>query len=569
MALRALRAESLTGQSQSADRSFLKMEGTVVRLSRRELIAAMLGAPALLNGCSTDVEVPLDGELYGQSLDIGHRLRDGFRPRPSSHDWQQVDVAIVGAGAAGLSAAWKLQRAGCSDFVVLELEPEVGGTSRSGRSNVSSYPWGAHYVPVPLASNIPLIELLAEMGVVESIARDGSPVIAEQFLCRDPEERLFFQGKWIEGLYPLTEASAEDLQELDAFRHEIDRWVEWRDAIGRRAFAIPTRLSTDDPTVRELDRQSMASWMRQHGWKSSRLFWLVDYCCRDDFGLSAEHTSAWAGLLYFVARLKNRGAEPQPFITWPEGNGRIIAHLASHAGERIRTRMAVTQISPVVSHDGESVELICYDVHTQAVSGLRARRVIYALPQFLTTRLIDGFVARTGRQTNEFDYGSWFVANLHLRGRLREVGFPQCWDNVIYDSRSLGYVVATHQTGQDHGPTVLTWYYSLADVDSRGLRESLLQATWSELADVVLADLERPHPEIRGLVERLDIFRWGHAMIRPKPGFITSLQRQAAQKPDGPIHFANTDLSGVALFEEAFDHGCRAAEEVLRSMGDV
>jgi hypothetical protein len=29
------------------------------------------------------------------------------------------------------------------------------------------------------------------------------------------------------------------------------------------------------------------------------------------------------------------------------------------------------------------------------------------------------------------------------------------------------------------------------------------------------------------------------------------------------VHFANTDLSGVALFEEAFYHGLRAADEVL------
>ena len=52
-------------------------------------------------------------------------------------------------------------------------------------------------------------------------------------------------------------------------------------------------------------------------------------------------------------------------------------------------------------------------------------------------------------------------------------------------------------------------------------------------------------------------------MIRPRPGFITSHQRRAAALPDGRIHFANTDLSGIALFEEAFDHGLRVADEVL------
>ena len=33
-----------------------------------------------------------------------------------------------------------------------------------------------------------------------------------------------------------------------------------------------------------------------------------------------------------------------------------------------------------------------------------------------------------------------------------------------------------------------------------------------------LPDLSRAHPGFRPLVERLDVMRWGHAMIRPRPG---------------------------------------------------
>jgi hypothetical protein len=56
-------------------------------------------------------------------------------------------------------------------------------------------------------------------------------------------------------------------------------------------------------------------------------------------------------------------------------------------------------------------------------------------------------------------------------------------------------------------------------------------------------------------------------MIRPRVGFQWGGARVKAQSPFGPVHFANTDLSGVALFEEAFDHGLRAAEEVLHARG--
>jgi len=52
-------------------------------------------------------------------------------------------------------------------------------------------------------------------------------------------------------------------------------------------------------------------------------------------------------------------------------------------------------------------------------------------------------------------------------------------------------------------------------------------------------------------------------MIRPRPGFIWSEARKTASKPYRGIHFAHTDLSGVPLFEEAFYHGIRAADEII------
>lgn len=560
-------------------------------LTRRELILTLLGAPALLtSGCSTAPRLPPAGELLCQSLEIGHRLRDGFRPPPNVDQWQDVGVVIVGGGVAGLSAAWRLKQNGCEDFVVLELETQPGGTSRSGRCELTPFPWGAHYLPVPLAHNRDLIGLLDEMGVIESLTDDGTPVIAEQFLCRDPDERLFVNGEWIEGLYPAVGASEDDLTQLAAFRKEIDRWSAWRDAAGRRAFSIPIRHATDDSEVLKLDRVSMAEWLRHHEWTSKRLHWLVDYSCRDDYGLTAEQTSAWAGVLYFAARLKGPGADHQPLMTWPEGNGRIVDHLATHAGTRLKTGVAVTRISSTppsgeISNqpqgasprlrevqpgasasrlmDNDGLEVLAFDTSAEQPFGFRAKRVIFAAPQFLAPRLIDGFAERTGRSAEPFEYGSWLVANVHLSRRPRESSFPLSWDNVIHDSRSLGYVVATHQSGNDHGPTVLTWYHPLCDDNVKAVRQQLLKATWSDFAEVVLTDLERPHPEIRSLVTRLDVFRWGHAMIRPRPGFITSRQRREAAQPDGRIHFANTDLSGIALFEEAFDHGLRAADEVL------
>ena len=80
---------------------------------------------------------------------------------------------------------------------------------------------------------------------------------------------------------------------------------------------------------------------------------------------------------------------------------------------------------------------------------------------------------------------------------------------------------------------------------------------------MVLTDLSRAHPNIRELTERIDIMRWGHAMISPKPNFLWSGGRDEAQHPLRNIHFAHSDLSGIALFEEAFYHGVRVSKELM------
>ena len=530
-----------------------------VELDRRQLLKAILGSSFLVltEGCNRPA-LPMQGELLAPNHELGHRLRDGFSPTVADDQWTDVGCLIVGGGIAGLSAGWQLQRLGYDDFTLLEMEPTARGTAMSSQQGKFEFPWGAHYVPVPMPENQTLIELFDAMDLLAGIDNDGSPIVKEQFLCRDPEERLFIDGEWIEGLYPLKGANEEDLHQLKAFRAEVDRWVTRRDEQDRRMFAIPTASGSDAAEVTRLDSITMSDWMHEKGWDSARLRWTVDYACRDDYGLTIEQTSAWAGLFYFVARVRRAGDESQAVVTWPAGNGHVVRYFTRQLQTHIRSQHAAYRIEP--GSDGLPTKVYAYDNAKNQAIGFRCDNVIFAAPQFLAPHLIEGFSDQ--RDVSSFRYGSWMVANVHLRERPQNVGFASSWDNVIYDSKSLGYVVSTHQTGNDHGPTVITWYYPFAAIDPTISRKQLLELQWSHWADIVLSDLEVAHPDIRELTTRLDIMRWGHAMIQPRPGFVWSEQRRAASQPLGNIHFAGTDLSGVALLEEAFYHGVRAAQEV-------
>jgi protoporphyrinogen oxidase len=532
-------------------------------LSRREALGVLLGASLAAQACRTPRARSYAGRLLGASSSLGHRFRDGKLPGLSdANQHRTVGIAIVGAGPSGLSAAWRLERLGYRDFEVFELEPQAGGTSAFGSDGVVPHPWGAHYVPLPGARNSGLITLLSELGAV-SRGADGEWLADERALIRAPEERLFLDGAWHEGLFPSAGATASDVREWRAFEAEVARWTAFRDALGRPAFAVPMRLGSRDSAVTDLDRLSAADWLAQRGLHSARLRWYVAYACRDDYGLDLAHTSAWAMLFYFCSRVTSPGAPSQPFLTWPEGNGRLVSHLSRVAGDRLRLGHLVSEVNAPPGEQG--VELAVFDTRSEQLLRYRAERVILAVPKFVVPRLLRALPESRARDASAFQYGSWLVANLHLRARPESIGFQQAWDNVLYDSPSLGYVVATHQTLADLGPTIWTYYLPLSSKEARRELEALDHAT---CCDAIVADLSRAHRGLEAAIERIDVWRWGHAMVSPRPGFIWGGARDRAAAPwVERVFFAHSDLSGLSLFEEAQDHGLLAAEAALRSLG--
>jgi len=164
----------------------------------------------------------------------------------------------------------------------------------------------------------------------------------------------------------------------------------------------------------------------------------------------------------------------------------------------------------------------------------------------------------------DFEYSPWLTANLTLDRMPTNYGSDMTWDNVVMNSPTLGYVDAMHQTVQSHVErTVWTFYWALAEGTPAENRKMLLEKDWAYWKEAILHDLERVHPDIRQCVSRIDMMRFGHAMARPKPGAIFSDERRHLAKLEGHVLFANSDLSGFSIFEEAQYRGVRAAEKAL------
>src|SRR5439155_311285 len=233
-------------------------------------------------------------------------------------------LVIVGGGIAGLSAACRLDKRGFRDFVIVEMEQRAGGNARWGENEVTAYPWGAHYVPVPGRRAVLVRELFEELGIL----RDGQ--WEERYLCFDPQERLFLHGAWQDGLEPTIGLGTRDREELRRF---AARMAEFR-ATGR--FTIPMALGAGD-AASPLDRVSMAEWLQHEGFTSPVVRWYVDYACRDDYGALLSDASAWAGVHYFASR----EPEERGPLTWPEGNGWIVRQLLARVGKYLETNAFV------------------------------------------------------------------------------------------------------------------------------------------------------------------------------------------------------------------------------------
>ena len=359
---------------------------------------------------------------------------------------------------------------------MLELEPEAGGNARWGQNHVSAYPWGAHYLPVPPPEATAVRELLDEMGLVQAYGPDNEPIYDPRHLCHAPQERLFIDGGWREGF------SARDLLDptgtgtvaaLTAFEAQVRRYQDYRDTRGRRAFALPVAAGTTDAEIVALDQLSMREYFDRAGWSSALLRWYVDFCCRDDYGCTLETTSAWAGWHYFCSR-----PDDAEYLTWPEGNGRIVRHLMDRLAGHVSTGMLVYRLRSPTSDAGPDapsaggVDVEVIETGTDTAVRFRTRHVIYALPRFTARHVIEGY---DPPGLDAFTYCPWMVANLTVR-RLPE---GAAWDNVLFESPSLGYVVATHQNLRiAPGPSVLTYYLPLTVPNPETARTWMLEQSW-------------------------------------------------------------------------------------------
>ncbi len=566
------------------------MKWTASMLDRRRFLATSLGAACAATGCQpADPHAHITGGFTGIQMERGHWLRDTLKAGtawPAPTKTFKTRVLIAGGGVAGLAATRALRLQGMDDFALLELEDTAGGNSRGAEMAGIAHPQGAHYLPLPSDDAPEVQDLLEELGLRHRVA--GRWQYDERHLCHSPQERLFFNGEWQDGLLPVHGVGPATLAQYQQFATLVEqarKAAHWSIPVQNRPLALVQQAWAATTFIALLDQQGLTD---------KHLRWYLDYCCRDDYGAGIATVSAWAGIHYFASRHGfhapgAEAAEREGLLTWPEGNAWLTRRLAAPLGERLHTGRVVLRIT----NAKHGVEVDAFNTASQTMERWQAERAVVALPIFVAARVVQTPPDFLRQAAARVVYAPWLVANIHINRPLHDRPGPApSWDNLLYGegymdgssgsgagAAGLGYVDAMHQSLQTvPGPTVLTHYRALGDVPggpSAG-RKLLQDQPWSDWRNTILAELSTAHPDLAAKTTRIDITRYGHAMAIPVPrdnGQIglwpsQNVRQQLSKEKQSVgryparkqltwerLTFAHSDWAGYSVFEEAFTAG--------------
>lgn len=502
----------------------------------------------------------------------GHLLRDGqLNPSPASR--HRCGTLILGSGAAGLGAAWFLARQGYRDFLLADGF-EANGNNAATVSGSLNVPTGAHYLaqPSPESSHVRL--LLRDLGILEREEDDGRAVYRDTDLVHAPDERVLYQGRWHDGLLPQDDADSRRFFALvQNLRHA-------RGSDGKKRFAIPIALCSQDAAWRRLDAQTFAQWLTSEGYRSPALLAYLDYCCRDDYGQGSASVSAFAGLHYFCAR----GNDDAAVLTWPDGLNRLsrgmrelaglqtLNHFPAAAEWRFDHPVSLAAAALSLNERMDFVEVLLHHLPDGKTVAVEAQNVICAMPLNVAARIIQNPQQYGFRQPEHLPaHAPWLVSNFFLHTFPPEIqGSGLAWDNIVHASKGLGYVVATHQNIYTAKParTAFTAYTALNHAGPAEIRRWLMQADAAQLLPHAAQDLLAAYGNtFWRYVESVELTVRGHGMAVPQPGYLDNAVLHALRNHRSRLIFAHSDLSGYSVFEEALWWGVQAAERILAADG--
>jgi len=441
-----------------------------------------------------------------------------------------VDVVIVGAGLAGLTAASALARAGAST-VVLEARDRVGGRTLSRQVGSTVFDLGGQWLgPGQLRLN----RLVRELGLRTFPTHDeGTKVM-------DVDGRLSTYTGTIPSL-PLLQ-----LLQMQLAMTVVDRY----------SARVPAEQPWQLPRAAHWDAITVDAWRRRFI-RNPAVRGVMDVAVRTVFGAEAAELS----LLYFLAYLNagggmmrlveiRNGAQQDRFV---DGAQAVSKQLAAALGEGVVLRAAARRIE----HSGDGVS-----VFTDS-GAWHGRYAVVAVPPLLAGRIVydPALPAPRDALTQRFPMGATIKCiALYERAFWRERGFSGeaicsggpvtvVFDNTSHDGTQpalLAFIV---------GQAARDWSARPAAERRRAVLQAYVRFFGAE-AEHAIDYFEQDWSA--------EPWSGGCPVGVMAPGTLSQLGPTLRQ-PVGRIHWAGTEtaVEWTGYLEGAIESGERAAREVV------
>lgn len=442
-------------------------------------------------------------------------------------DSAAMRVAVAGAGPAGLSAAFRLARAGAR-VTVFEAAAGWGGRTRTDevdgcRIDAATQLFGSVYTR--------FLHVLRDAG---------GAALCERTSGRDALWRRSAAHEVVYGS-PTSMLASGALP----FGLKLKLGAHYLPYLHRHADALRME-ALERAAAAGLDRESAGAWgTREMGRDFVDL--LADPLLCTLYGSRAEETSA--GFYHALAR-QGMHLDVLALRGGSRGFCDALAGAVRQCGGEVRVRAAVRSLYG----DEAGVEL--------SGEGWTERfdAAVVALPAPAARGLVQGWMGRMGDWLAQVEVRPTVTVGIVLDRPL-----DTRWFGLSYargESRALAAVCVQEAKLPGQVPPGMG---ALLALPLPQVGATLMEATAEHAMTVVLPDLFKPFPGIASLIRTARVYRWEHGWTVIRPGYLRHLARLRAERPDAEhprVAFAGDYLVAPNV-EGAVTSGLQAAERLL------
>jgi NAD(P)-binding Rossmann-like domain len=434
-------------------------------------------------------------QVEGEHFAICHELRDGHRfEQPSPI--RNVDIAIIGGGVAGLSAAYFLRG---KDWLLLEKEDHFGGNAYQEEYEGQPFATGSAYAYRGDEGD----RLASEIGLELPLVNMPDPTLVN---------KTYVPDTWKSGLSQLP-YSKDVIASFKKFREDVLK------------MKISARMA-------ELDALPFSKFTSAYA-PAVQQWW--DTFGPSNWGATSRDTSAYVGL--YNANDIFTGGDAQRAIL-PGGLGCITHRLVGVLRPKYQERMLAGATVVAVSEEKESLR-ITYFLEGRPVT-VSAKVALICTPKHITSRMVRNLPAEQRAAMRGTRYAPYPVVNIIFDKPMRNRGYDNwCPGNSFTDFIVADWCVR-NTPGYRQKNNILSFYTPLREEQRATL---LSEAGCKALAERVLFDFQNVLPEFHVDPIEVRIYRRGHPMFMATPRRYTQ-NRLAAAHPMDRIFFGNADSGG-------------------------